>query len=476
MNGIVETLEEVRSSLLGVVGFDDPAGWSDDELLAVTAAVEAVGRVVDAARVACAGEVGERSRVELGGERLSTRRGCRTVAELLERVTLVSGAEARRRSALGAATRSRYGLTGEAMEARFPGVAAALASGELGADAAGVIVRELDGTRRVADPVALRGAEQELVAAAVGSGDAAGDDASGDAAPVRCTADELRVQAQVWAVFLDQDGPEPDDERAMRRRGFRFGRARDGLIPVTGELLPEVAAGLGRLFDAHLAPRSGGGFMTAEERADLERSGEERTADQQRHDVVAAIIATAARSGEHPTIGGAAPTVLVSVRAADLKEGHGVAHADGVEIPVSLRAARQLMCTGGMQQVTFDGAGRIIGLGSPERCFTPHQRRAITLRDGGCLIPGCRVPASWCEIHHVIPDADGGPTHTDNGVLLCWFHHRTIETSGWGIRMIRGAPQVRPPAWLDPGGGWRSVTRSPTRLADRVERRPAAVA
>ncbi|MFB9308647.1 5-methylcytosine-specific restriction protein A [Agromyces hippuratus] len=467
MNGIVEALEQVRSSLLDVMGFDDPAGWSDQELLAATAAIEAVGRVIDARRVACAGEVGERSRVDLGGERLSTRRGCRSAAELLERVTQVSGAEARRRIALGAATRSRRGLTGDPLEARYPEVGSALAEGELGADAACTIVRELDGTRRVADPVDLRSAEHELVAAAL---------ATGDDAPVRCSADELRVQAQAWAAFLDQDGPEPDDERAMRRRGFRFGRARDGLVPVGGELLPEVAAGLRRLFDAHLAPRSGGGFMTAEERADIERNGEQRTADQQRHDVVAAIIATAARSGEHPTIGGAAPTVLVSVRAADLAAGRGVAHAEGVEIPVSMRAARQLICTGGTQQVTFDGVGRVVGLGSPERCFTPHQRRAITLRDGGCLIPGCSVPAAWCEIHHVVPDVDGGPTHTDNGVLLCWFHHRTIETSGWGIRMVGGVPQVRPPAWLDRGGGWRQVTKSPTRLADRVERRSAAVA
>ncbi|WP_139417947.1 HNH endonuclease signature motif containing protein [Agromyces laixinhei] len=466
MTGITEALEDLRVSLQRVMGFGDPAGWSDDELLAETAAIEAMGRVVDARRVACAGEVGERSRVELGGERLSTRRGCRSAAELLERVTQVSGAEARRRIALGMATRARSGLTGEMMPARFPEVAAALAEGELGADAAATIVRELGATRNVADPAGLQAAEHELVGAAVGSG---------DSVPVRCTADEVRVQAQVWAHFLDQDGPEPDDERAMRRRAFRFGRARDGLIPVTGELLPEVASGLRRLFDAHLAPQSGGGFMTAEERADLDRSGEQRTADQQRHDVIAAIIETAARSGEHPTIGGSAPTVLVSVRAADVETGRGVAHADGVEIPVSLRAARQLMCTGGTQQVTFDGHGRIIRLGSPERCFTSHQRRAITLRDGGCLIPGCSVPASWCEIHHVIPDVDGGPTHPDNGVLLCWFHHRTIDTSGWGIRMIAGAPQIRPPAWLDPGGRWRVATKSPTRLADLLEqRRPGA--
>ena len=272
------------------------------------------GRLVDAHRVACAGEVAERSRVELGDQRLSTRRGCRSAVELLERVTQASAAEVRRRIALGSATRARSGLAGERVEAAFPVVAAALAAGELGADAAGTIIRELDRTHAVADPTALATAEQALVAEATGSG---------DGAPVRCTADELRVQAQAWSTFLDQDGREPDDERAMRRRGVRLGRARDGLVPVSGDLMPEVAAKLTRLFDAHLSPRSGLGFHTDQERASLAESGEHRTADQQRHDVLAAAIDTAARSGEHPTIGGAAPTVLVSVRASDLASGRG---------------------------------------------------------------------------------------------------------------------------------------------------------
>ncbi|WP_173923271.1 HNH endonuclease signature motif containing protein [Agromyces sp. Marseille-P2726] len=468
MTGIPEALERLRSALAGVVGFDEPARWSDDDLLAVTAAVEAVGRVVDAQRAAIAGEVAERSRVELGDQRLSTRRGCRSASELVERVTQVSGVEARRRITLGSASRARVSFTGEPLEAEFPGVAAALAAGELGADAAGTIVRELDRSRRVADPVTFAAAEHELVAAATGTG---------EAATVRCTADELRIQAQAWAVFLDQDGTEPDDERAMRRRGIRLGRARDGLIAVRGELMPEVAAKLTRLFDAHLSPRSGTGFMTDEEVAHFAASGEQRSSDQQRHDVFAAIVDTAARSGEHPTIGGAAPTVLVSVRAADLHAGRGAGHADGVGLPISMRAVRHLICTGGTQRVVLDDQGKIVELGAQERCFTPAQRRAITVRDGGCLIPGCSVPASWCEIHHVIPDADGGPTHPDNGVLVCWFHHRTIDTSGWGIRMIRGAPQIRAPRWLDPGGAWRPATKSPTRLADQLERRrsdPAA--
>lgn len=460
------TLEELGAALAAALDVGAPPAWSDDELLLTCGALESLGRVVDARRVAVAGEVAERSRVELGESRLSARRGCRSAVELLERITQVSAAEARRRIALGSATRAQTGLGGEPFEARYPVVASALAAGEVGADAAGAIIHELERARPLADPAALRAAERALVAEATGEG---------DGAPVRCTADELRIQAQAWSAFLDQDGRRPD-ERAMRRRGLRIGRARDGLVPITGDLMPEVAAKLNRLFDAHLSPRSGTGFMTDEQAAHFAASGEQRSADQQRHDVLAAVIDTAARSGEHPAVGGAAPTVLVSVRASDLAADRGVAHADGIDTPVSLRAAKHMICTGGTQAVVFDDAGRIIRLGSPERCFTPHQRRAITMRDGGCIIPGCSIPAAWTEIHHVIPDVDGGPTHPDNGVLLCWFHHRTIDTSGWLIRMIRGVPHVRPPAWLDPGGGWRAVTTSPTRLADRREQRERASA
>jgi hypothetical protein len=462
MAGIPEALEQVRSALDAALDADPPRGLGDDELLLAMGTLEHVGRVLDAHRAAFAGEVAERSRLELGAGRLSARKGCRSAAELIERVTQISGGEARRRILVGTATRAGTGLTGQPVPPPHPHVAAALVAGMVGLDAATTIVRELGRTRTVADPALADAAEHALVDQATGTG---------DDAPIRCSADELRVQAQAWALFLDQDGPEPDDERAMRRRSFRRGRARDGLIPITGELIPEVAAKLRRLLDAHLAPRSSGGFLTADERADLAVQAETRTTDQQRHDVLAAIIDTATRSGQHPTIGGAAPTVLVSVRATDLETGHGAGHADGIDIPISLRAIRHMICTGGTQTVVLDDTGRIIRLGSPKRCFTPHQRRAITLRDGGCLIPGCTVPAAWCEIHHVIPDAHGGPTHTDNGVLLCWHHHRTIDTSGWDIRMRRGAPEIRPPGWLDPDRTWRPATKSPTRLANQLDQR-----
>ncbi|PZU48411.1 MAG: hypothetical protein DI566_04010 [Microbacterium sp.] len=88
----------------------------------------------------------------------------------------------------------------------------------------------------------------------------------------------------------------------------------------------------------------------------------------------------------------------------------------------------------------------------------------------GSIIPGCGVPAAWTEIHHVTEYAGGGPTHTDNGVLLCWYHHRFLDRIGWKIRMNNGIPEVKPPPWHDTDQRWRAVTTSPIRLRKLVTR------
>ena len=192
--------------------------------------------------------------------------------------------------------------------------------------------------------------------------------------------------------------------------------------PGDGGLLPEIAGKLSRAFDAYLSPKTAPAFMSGEEREARDGVKDPRSFDERRHDILGGIIDTVARSGDTPTIGGAAPIVLVSVRRGDLDAGRGAGFMDGVASPLSMRAVEQFVCTGGTQTVTLDRSERITGLGSPQRCFTPSQRRAITLRDGGCVIPGCLIPAGWCEIRHVRPAAAGGDTHTDNGVLACWFH------------------------------------------------------
>ena len=103
MSSTRDAIERLRSALAGALRFDDASRLPDDELLAAMGVLEAIGRLVDAHRAAYAGEVAERSRVELGDQRLSTRRGCRSTSSAAERVTQVSAFEARRRIALGSA-------------------------------------------------------------------------------------------------------------------------------------------------------------------------------------------------------------------------------------------------------------------------------------------------------------------------------------------------------------------------------------
>lgn len=283
------------------------------------------------------------------------------------------------------------------------------------------------------------------------------DDVSESAPPP--TPDELSQIAQLLAAYLDPDGAEPKDELASRERGLWLGAAKDGAVPVRGRLLPETAAQLQRLWDSLLSPRTDpvpvpAGVHFEDSAATDDRVGssgpedpdydpeadgmmpvDNRTAAQKRHDAFTSILAAAARGGELPDLGGAAPTLVVTVTASDYVSGHGWAWPDGVDEGVPVRVAAQTACAGGVQRVLFDDNGRITALGTSGRIFNALQRRAIIARDGNCIIPGCTIPATWCEIHHVHEHAQGGPTHTDNGVALCWHHHRTLHLSEWEVRV-----------------------------------------
>ncbi|UJP09730.1 HNH endonuclease [Microbacterium sp. KUDC0406] len=247
------------------------------------------------------------------------------------------------------------------------------------------------------------------------------------------------------------------------------------MYPVSGALLPEVYAQWQRLNDALLSPRAGAG-VCFEDTPEPESPnggadhGDDRTRAQKLHDALATILTVAARGGELPDLGGAAPTLLVTVTAADYAAGTGFAHVDGADDgPVPVRVAAQTGCAGGIQRVLFDERGRIVGLGTSARIFNALQRRAIIARDGGCIVPGCTIPATWCEIHHVNEHAAGGATHTDNGVALCWHHHRTLHLSHWQIRMRHGVPEIRGPAWWDDHRDWHPTSAARRRmLANRA--------
>jgi hypothetical protein len=70
-------------------------------------------------------------------------------------------------------------------------------------------------------------------------------------------------------------------------------------------------------------------------------------------------------------------------------------------------------------------------------------------RDKGCSFPGCTTGPAWCQANHITQWQHGRRTCIDDGALLCGFHHREFENSGWSCLMLDGIPHYQPPLWLD---------------------------
>ncbi|MFJ6532712.1 DUF222 domain-containing protein [Microbacterium sp. NPDC091662] len=498
MNNPGEVLEQVVIDLDAVLRSDAVAGMSDAVKMDLLRVAGEVQRRVEAVVVETVASVDARP-AGSGETGFCGKFGCRTMGELLQRVLRTDGSGAGRVVKAAAVMRREVELSsGARLPARWPELRAALLDGVVGV--AGVLAAtgpveqaglRVGTTHRLLADGELAAYARGIPVAGAGAEDSPGGDSGGGVeggtAPV-ATPEDLRILAQVIVQYLDPDGAEPADDVAMRARGVVLGRAKDGVIPIRGGLLPEVAGQLQRIFDAYLNPKVDRPLLpgvvfrpTAEsEPRGIEPAGiddprgmddgvlpsgdpgrlvDPRSRAQKQHDTLAAVLGIAARHDDMPRLGGAAPTLVVTVAADDYATGRGWAQIDGIDTPVPIRVAAHTACAGNIQRVLFDPHGRIIGIHATDRIFTAHQRRAIALRDAECLIPGCHVPATWCEIHHVQEHARGGPTHTDNGVALCWHHHRTLTTSGWDIRMHHGVPHIRGPAWWDPARQWR--TRRP---------------
>jgi hypothetical protein len=57
----------------------------------------------------------------------------------------------------------------------------------------------------------------------------------------------------------------------------------------------------------------------------------------------------------------------------------------------------------------------------------------VEVRDGHCVFAGCDAPPEWCDVHHVVHWAFGGPTSCDNGALLCERHHTACHEGGFTV-------------------------------------------
>ncbi|WP_091227790.1 HNH endonuclease signature motif containing protein [Microbacterium sp. 3J1] len=480
MNSTAELLDRVVADLDAVLSDDALASLSDADRITVLKTAGAAFRRVEAVVVEtiATADIGDFPHAA----------GCRGMNELLQRTLSVEARAATLVDRVVDRVRRPVSLAGERLPARWHEMRLALLDGAVGVSgflAATTPIEKvwerISVDQRLAADVALAGAARGHGLVLDDRSDLEGGEEGSGPSP---TAQDLKSLAEDLASMFDPDGEEPKDEDARRRRGITIGRLKDGVHAIRGYLTSEVAAQLQLIMDALLNPKAdrpavpGVRFAPSGDDArgddpfnsDPRCVIDDRTAAQKRHDALAAVLGIAARHKDMPTLGGSSPVLVVNVDAKDVAthtsreavrrsdtSGWATIPGSGAHVPVSV--ATQIACTGAIQRVLFD-EGRIIAITTTDRVFTVHQRRAIIARDEECLIPGCHVPASWCEIHHVTEHARGGPTHTDNGVPLCWWHHRSLGTSGWEIRMNDGRPQVRGPRWWDPEQRWRTPRHS----------------
>jgi hypothetical protein len=124
-------------------------------------------------------------------------------------------------------------------------------------------------------------------------------------------------------------------------------------------------------------------------------------------------------------------SVTVDVdRLSDTAAGQLAAGVRGRPPRIVRRALDRLACDAALDLVVRDGADLLAAQRyAPD--VTAAVRRAVVARDAGCRFPACTAPASWCDVHHVRPRADGGDHAVGNLVLLCRRHHTTIHRRGW---------------------------------------------
>lgn len=301
-------------------------------------------------------------------------------------------------------------------------------------------------------------------------------------------------------AYLDPDGAAPREWDPHLVQGVTVGATRGGLTPVRIVVDALGLEVLQTVFDAGTNPRGaesprrsgapGGGDVG------LPVAPETRTRSRLMLDVLLAACQAALRSLELGRTGGLPTQVVVTMPFTDLigalrpprqpvlgeqddpggpgsdpGDGHDLARAAVPSLglvapavpvlphvgPVPTSMVRHLACDADVIPAVLGTHSRVLDLGRSHRLFPDHLRLALTARDGGCTFPGCTIPATWCEAHHLTPWWEGGATSLDNAALLCSAHHHAIHTTDWRIaRTPAGALRFTPPWAVTPG-----LTRNP---------------
>jgi hypothetical protein len=272
----------------------------------------------------------------------------------------------------------------------MPATRAALEAGDLSVSAACVLAEAHD-----AEPLAFGDVEEQLVEAA-------------RIHPISA----LRRVVDIWREHVVSE--RPGDRSSWDRRGLHASRTLGGMVRVDGDLDPEGGEALMTALAA---------VMDAEART----GGEDpRTPAQKKADALHEICRQWLDGADRPSVAGERPHVTVTVPVEALGRAGAVAELDHVGA-VGSEIAERLSCDASVMRIVLLGASQPLDVGRRTAVVSPAIRRAVAARDRRCRFPRCDRPQTWCDAHHVVHWARGGPTSLANLVLLCRRHHRLVH-------------------------------------------------
>jgi hypothetical protein len=226
-----------------------------------------------------------------------------------------------------------------------------------------------------------------------------------------------------WSLYADDELSRREAAFAFDRRGIVFSPTLYGSA-VSGFFDPEAAATIGTTLD-ELQPIDG--------------PSDTRTRAQRWADALV-LLCERAGGGELPESRPIAGTELVV--SDEVLAGRPLANLEALQCelegfgPIPRITAERIVCDCAIGRLVVSAEGEILDLGRRTRTISRRLRRAIRLRDQHCQFPGCRAPAAWCDVHHLVHWLLGGETNLENCALLCRRHHVAVHEGGW--KLVRG--------------------------------------
>ena len=109
------------------------------------------------------------------------------------------------------------------------------------------------------------------------------------------------------------------------------------------------------------------------------------------------------------------------------------------------------------RRILTDPTGRVVDIATHTYRPPAAMSRFVQVTHGTCTTPGCRQPAAWTDLDHVVP-FPAGATSIANLQALCRHYHRMKHTGRWRVqRQTDGST-----TWITPAG--KTYTSRPEHL------------